>query len=123
MPKWLVVTGAVLALFASLGAAVNYGGTLYRVPFNQEQLDKRITKVEGAVEQITTRLASIEQGQASAAKAAENIQGTLLKLQASIESMSATSLDTWKRGFQTEEKLKSFQVYVDERLGNQKETK
>lgn len=118
MPKWIVIGGAVLALVASFGAAVNYGGTLYRVPFNQEALDKRLTRVEGAVEQITTRLGSIEQSQASSAKASENIQSSLMKLTASIETLNATSLETWKRGFQNEEKLKSFQVYVDERLGN-----
>lgn len=117
MPKWVAIVAAVLGLVGALGAAISYGGTLYRVPFNQEALDKRVTKVENIVESITVRLASIEQSQATAAKASEQIQASLLKLNASVESMSATSLDTWKRSFQNEEKLKSFQVYVDERIG------
>ena len=113
-----MIAGAVLAALYALSQIVRSSADLYRYPSKTEELDKRVTHLESVTDAINTRLMSIETGQKSSTAAQEGIQRTLLELTANFKSMADTSLQTWRTGMETSEKLKNYQVYVDGRMGD-----
>lgn len=118
VPRIVTVIASLLGLVIAVGGVVALGYSVFKVPYEVEALDKRMTQQEKTSSELIQRLTSIEVGQKAATTGQETIQRTLLELTANFKSMADTSLQTWRTGMETSEKMKNYQVYVDGRMSD-----